>query len=302
MRNYIKKIKTIYIDYDSKVRALEMNTEDITASTTVQKDMKTSMTTSKSQVPQQPSAGGGTTSQVTGTQQVSGQSISDLKESSHQSVSDKNMSLSAMLKPESDISLRDETQQASEELPQDLLTPLKILERLLAQSNYHKQQVRYKDYPFTAARKPPEEKKEGHADMLQSKEKQEQEQRAKEEEREAKQFKELGIRPLFQYECGETTKDRYVSCMDWNINNPDLLAVSYGELDHEVKKDNREGLLLFWTLKNPKFPERTIKVKSRITACQFSKKSPNLIAIGDYDGDVAIYDLRQGSSEVSYRY
>jgi len=79
-------------------------------------------------------------------------------------------------------------------------------------------------------------------------------------------MKELGIRPLFQYECGETTQGRYVSCMDWNEVNPDLLAVSYGEFDHELRpeKDKREGLLLFWTLKNPKFPERTIKTKSRI--------------------------------------
>ncbi len=80
----------------------------------------------------------------------------------------------------------------------------------------------------------------------------------------AKQLKELGIRPLFQYECGETTYGRYVSCMDWNSVNHDLLAVSYGELDHELKPDKakRDGLLLFWTLKNPKFPERTIKTKS----------------------------------------
>ena len=82
----------------------------------------------------------------------------------------------------------------------------------------------------------------------------------------AKQMKERGIRPLFQYECGAATKDRYVSCMDWNVANPDLLAVSYGELEHPVRLEGckQDGLLLFWTLKNPKFPERTIKTKSRI--------------------------------------
>ena len=122
--------------------------------------------------------------------------------------------------------------------------------------------MRYKDYPFTAARKPPEEKKDGPTALMLSKEKEDQQAREKEEEREAKQFKELGIRPLFQYQCGDTTKDRYVSCMDWNTNNPDLLAVSYGELDHEIREGNRDGLLLFWTLKNPKFPERTIKTRS----------------------------------------
>ena len=110
----MKKIKSIYIDYDSKVKVLEMTPEDMTTQSTA-KDAKNSMTTSKSQLQQQPSAGG-TTSQVTGNQQVSGQSTSELKESSHQSQSDKNMSLSAMLKAESDISLR-RTTQSQEELP-----------------------------------------------------------------------------------------------------------------------------------------------------------------------------------------
>ena len=148
-----------YIDLDPKVKTLEFTPEDIAAPATG-RDTKGSMTTSKSQA--QPSAGAGTTSQVTGQQQVSGQSTSELKESSHnQSVSEKTLSVSGMLKAESEISLRDEAQQAEEDLPEDLLKPLKILERLLAQTNYHKQQVRYKDYPFTAVHKSPEEKKDG---------------------------------------------------------------------------------------------------------------------------------------------
>ncbi len=99
-----------------------------------------------------------------------------------------------------------------------------------------------------------------------------------------------------------TTKGRYVSCMDWNEANPDLLAVSYGGPDHSLCLDpeRNDGLLLFWTLKNPKFPERTIKTTSRITACEFSKRSPNLIAVGDYDGGVSIYDLRQSGNDVSF--
>jgi hypothetical protein len=115
-------------------------------------------------------------------------------------------------------------------------------------------------------------------------------------------LKERGIRPLFQYECGDLTKGRYVSCMDWNVVNPDLLAVSYGEPNHDASytSERKEGLLLFWTLKNPKFPERTIRTKSRLTACQFSKRSPNLIATGDYDGGVTIFDLRQPGNEVKF--
>ena len=172
----MRKVRKFYIDLDPKVKVLEYTMEDAMGPQQMRGDTRTNLTSSRSQM-QQPSIGGTaptgaqpmggpTTGQTTGqggVPQISGQSVSDLKESSHQSVSDKTLpSISGMLKAESDISLRDEATQGQEDLPVDLLRPLKILERLLAQSNYHKQQVRYKDYPFTAARKPPEEKKDGH--------------------------------------------------------------------------------------------------------------------------------------------
>jgi hypothetical protein len=60
---------------------------------------------------------------------------------------------------------------------------------------------------------------------------------------------------------------------------------------------------MFWTLKNPTYPERIIKYPSSkkkmfflllgITTCKFSENNPNLIAAGTYDGVVAIYDIRR---------
>jgi hypothetical protein len=155
LRTYVRKIKSIYIDLDPKVKVLEFARADIAAQA-AGKDTKSSMTTSKSQLQQQPSVGGGTTSQAG--QLVSGQSTSELKESSHQSISEKTLSISGVLRAESEVSLRDEGQASQDDLPEDLLKPLKILERLLAQSNYHKQQVKYKNYPFTVATKNIEEK------------------------------------------------------------------------------------------------------------------------------------------------
>ncbi len=66
--------------------------------------------------------------------------------------------------------------------------------------------------------------------------------------------------------------------------------MSYGDLNLVSQK---EGLLAFWTLKNPSFPERIIKSPSRITCCKFSNDNPHLIACGTYDGVVAIYDIRK---------
>lgn len=97
------------------------------------------------------------------------------------------------------------------------------------------------------------------------------------------------IRELFRF-SSPLTKGRTVSSADWNPVNKDLLAVTYGELD---LSHNADGYIQFFTLKNPNYPERTIRYPSRITSCQFSSHNPFLLATGTYDGIVAIYDIRK---------
>lgn len=88
-----------------------------------------------------------------------------------------------------------------------------------------------------------------------------------------------------------------MSSADWNPVNRDLLATTYGELDLDI---NKNGLVMFWTLKNPSYPERIIKTNSKLTCCKFSEQNPNLLATGSYDGIVAIYDIRKhGNSPVA---
>lgn len=101
------------------------------------------------------------------------------------------------------------------------------------------------------------------------------------------------MKPLFTFEC-DIVEGRQVSCIDINQANPDLVAVAYGEYDINCIDDSKlkNGLLCFWTLKNPNFPEKLIVHDSSITCCQFSKKSPHLIAIGDSSGNIAIYNVR----------
>jgi hypothetical protein len=55
-------------------------------------------------------------------------------------------------------------------------------------------------------------------------------------------------------------KNYIVTNADWNPINMDLLAVTY-ELDPKIaaldtKNNDKKGLLMFWTLKNPAFPEK----------------------------------------------
>lgn len=87
-----------------------------------------------------------------------------------------------------------------------------------------------------------------------------------------------------------------------------MLAVTYGEYD---LSSNKDGYVMFWTLKNPSFPERIIKYPSSInliyfkinlflgiTSCKFSESNPNLLATGTIDGIVAIYDIRKKDNKV----
>lgn len=74
------------------------------------------------------------------------------------------------------------------------------------------------------------------------------------------------LKHLFKFEFDMTEK-RQVSCIDVNEANPDLIAVAYGEFDIDCTKNLKEGLLCFWTLKNPNFPEKIIKTEHSITTC-----------------------------------
>jgi hypothetical protein len=66
---------------------------------------------------------------------------------------------------------------------------------------------------------------------------------------------EVSIKHLFKFEC-DITRGRQVSCIDINSLRSDLIAVSYGEYDIDCTKKLNPGLLAFWTLKNPTYPEK----------------------------------------------
>ena len=60
------------------------------------------------------------------------------------------------------------------------------------------------------------------------------------------------------------------------------------------------GLLCFWTLKNPKFPERIIYTDHSVTCCQFSKKQPHLVACGDSHGNISIFNVRDTENNLPF--
>ena len=112
---------------------------------------------------------------------------------------------------------------------------------------------------------------------------------------------EPNIKKLFTYSVDILLQENNIStkyvvhAMDWNKNNPDLLAAVYGDPDINSKQP---GFLCFWTLKNPLHPERVIKTPRGLTYCNFSKRNPYLIVVSDYQGEIMIYDLRNNSNIV----
>lgn len=60
-------------------------------------------------------------------------------------------------------------------------------------------------------------------------------------------------------------------------------------------------MLLLYTLKNPSFPEYSFTSESGIMCLDFHSDHPNLLAVGFYDGNVAIYNLKKASSQPSYK-
>lgn len=181
-----------------------------------------------------------------------------------------------------------------------MLKAIKIIERLLTQSKYHKEHVLYTNYPQVTLPKASENKdnaqeKKGVAafDIAAMANKvDEQEQEESEDEEEITDEKDpIRLKPLFKFEC-DFTKDRNITCMDFNKTNPDLLAVAYGEYDMNRTDAKNTGLVAFWTLKNPNFPEKMIKTENSVTSLEFSTLNPNYLAIGDSAGGIMIYDVQ----------
>lgn len=122
-------------------------------------------------------------------------------------------------------------------------------------------------------------------------EKKKEEEKKEEEEKPIEDTDDVSLTHLFKFRC-PVTDGRQVSCMDVNVANPDLIAVGYGEFDIDCTQKLQQGILAFWTLKNPAFPEKIIYTEHSITCCAFSKKNPHWIAVGDSHGNISIYNIR----------
>ena len=195
----------------------------------------------------------------------------------------------------------------NEELSKTIVYPLKYVERLLSQNQFHFRQIAYKDYPISKEEFQVKTKKKvtDFASMgLGGDPIKEDDQATKNMQKEIALIiddtNEPNIKKLFTYSVDILLQENNIStkfvvhAMDWNKNNPDLLAAVYGDPDINSKLP---GFLCFWTLKNPLHPERVIKTPRGLTYCNFSKRNPYLIVVSDYRGEIMIYDLRNNTNK-----
>lgn len=107
---------------------------------------------------------------------------------------------------------------------------------------------------------------------------------------------------LYSYRNNDLVRGRPVTSMCWNCVNLDLLTVGYGTCDTvvdpsrlgtAVDEELQGGLVLFWSLRNPDYPEKILRTPHAVTCLDFSKQTPSVLAVGLISGDVLVFDMRR---------
>ncbi|KAF3689599.1 Dynein intermediate chain 1, axonemal Axonemal dynein intermediate chain 1 [Channa argus] len=103
--------------------------------------------------------------------------------------------------------------------------------------------------------------------------------------------------PLWKFQY-DKAKRLSVTALCWNTKYQDLFAVGMGSYDF-----NKQGcgMLLLYSLKNSTFPEYICPTNSGILCLDIHKQRSYLVAVGFYDGCVAVYNLREEGLEPVYK-
>ncbi|KAL2099566.1 hypothetical protein ACEWY4_003960 [Coilia grayii] len=103
--------------------------------------------------------------------------------------------------------------------------------------------------------------------------------------------------PLWKFQY-DKAKRLAVTALCWNENYRDLFAVGLGSYD--FTKQGR-GMMLYYSLKNPTYPECIYPTTSGIMCLDIHPRLSYLVAVGFYDGCVAVYSLKEESTQPIYK-
>ncbi|XP_076850990.1 dynein, axonemal, intermediate chain 1, paralog 2 isoform X2 [Brachyhypopomus gauderio] len=103
--------------------------------------------------------------------------------------------------------------------------------------------------------------------------------------------------PLWKFQY-DKAKRLSVTALCWNKKYKDLFAVGLGS--YEFRRQGR-GMLLFYSLKNTTFPEYVFSTLSGVMCLDLHPQFSYLVAVGFYDGRVAVYNLKEEGPQPVYR-
>ncbi|XP_013403907.1 dynein intermediate chain 2, ciliary isoform X2 [Lingula anatina] len=102
--------------------------------------------------------------------------------------------------------------------------------------------------------------------------------------------------PLWKFSY-ERAKKLAVTSICFSPRYKDLFAVGHGSYD--FLKQTR-GMVLFYTLKNPSYPEFIFSTESGVMCLDIHPEHPYLVAVGFYDGSVGVYNLTENQNAPVY--
>ena len=83
-----------------------------------------------------------------------------------------------------------------------------------------------------------------------------------------------------------------IMCIKWNPKYSDLFATAYGS--YEFLKQS-VGMLGVYSFKNANCPFTLLQCESSVCCLDWNKSNPALLAVGLYDGSVAVFDVRSNN-------
>eukprot|EP00929_Paragymnodinium_shiwhaense_P068235 TRINITY_DN3428_c0_g1_i1.p1 TRINITY_DN3428_c0_g1~~TRINITY_DN3428_c0_g1_i1.p1 ORF type:complete len:640 (-),score=178.57 TRINITY_DN3428_c0_g1_i1:124-2043(-) len=103
--------------------------------------------------------------------------------------------------------------------------------------------------------------------------------------------------PLWRF-SSEKAKRKQVTAIKWNPRYNDLCAIGFGSYDF-MKQGT--GVICCYSLKNTRFPEYVFNTDAGVCSLDWHPTYPAVIAVGLYDGTVAVYDVRAKLKRAIYQ-
>ncbi|KAK2872567.1 hypothetical protein Q8A67_022464 [Cirrhinus molitorella] len=99
--------------------------------------------------------------------------------------------------------------------------------------------------------------------------------------------------PLWKFEQGED-KCLSVTALCWDHKHSDLFAIGLGS--HKFTQQGG-GMVVLYTLRNPNYPEFIFNTASGVMCVDIHEHLSHLVAVGLYDGCVAVYNLKKKTDQ-----